>query len=182
MSNAHKRMSQSMDGQGAQQIVGTITSFNPVDHTVKCEVWGGMDDAYVTDWLPLGAVATFAGGGGVVAPPMPGEQVLLIPEQNDHGSYHVAGRIFSSDHLPPNSPATGKPVQAGEVGVFTKGGAYLHMEGQNIHSAGNWTHTGTTTLNGDVTTTGAIVNNGHHVDSTHAHNDSGGSGVGGTPV
>jgi phage baseplate assembly protein gpV len=150
MSNAHKRMSQSMDGQGAQQVVGIVTSFNPADHTVKCEVWGGMDDAYVTDWLPLGAVATFAGGGGVVAPPMPGEQVLLIPEQNDHGSYHVAGRIFSTDHLPPNSPATGKPVMPGEFGVFTKAGAYLHMEGENIHSAGTWTHTGKITASDDV--------------------------------
>ncbi|MGI4941881.1 MAG: hypothetical protein ACRYHQ_15190 [Janthinobacterium lividum] len=182
MSNAHKRMAQSMDGQGAQAIVGLITSVDPKGPAVKCLIWAGMDDEYPTDWLPMSVVATFAGGGGVVAMPCPGEQVLLVPEQNDHGSYHVIGRVFSVDHPPPVSPATGAPVQPGEFGAFTKDGAYFHLAGENIYTAGKWTHTGTTTLNGDVTTTGAIVNNGHHVDSTHAHKNSGGSGVGGVPV
>lgn len=33
-----------------------------------------------------------------------------------------------------------------------------------------------------ITTTGSITNNGHAIDSTHRHNNSGGTGVGGTPV
>lgn len=167
MSNAHKRMSESMDGQGAQQIVGTIKSFNPSDHTVKCEIWGGMDDAYTTDWLPLGALATFGGGGGVVAPPVLGEQVLLVPEANSHGNYHITHRAFSVDHPPPISPATGKPVQSGEAAVFvpvTPGqpgiGAFWHLVGGKIMTAGIWTHTGTIHATDTITSDADVLADG----------------------
>jgi hypothetical protein len=39
----------------------------------------------------------------------------------------------------------------------------------------------TITLDGNVATTGTVTNNGHAIDSTHKHVDSGGSGLGGVP-
>lgn len=41
---------------------------------------------------------------------------------------------------------------------------------------------GTTTVTGDVATTGALTNNAHAVGSTHVHTASGGTGLGGPPV
>ncbi|MFM0630779.1 phage baseplate assembly protein V [Paraburkholderia xenovorans] len=39
----------------------------------------------------------------------------------------------------------------------------------------------TSTVNGNLNTTGTITNNGHDIGSTHQHVDSGGSGLGGPP-
>jgi len=41
--------------------------------------------------------------------------------------------------------------------------------------------TGTFNINGNIASTGSITNNGHRVDSTHQHVNSGGSGLGGVP-
>ena len=150
MSNAAKRAAMSMDNQGAQQIVAPIIAFNPGDHTVKVMVWAGLPDEHPSDWLPLHAGATFAGGGGFVAPPCVGELVLLVPQEGSGGDWHIVGRVFNVMHAPPISPATGQPVQSGEAAVFvptTPGqpgiGAFWHLQGDKIMTAGAWTHTGT---------------------------------------
>lgn len=41
---------------------------------------------------------------------------------------------------------------------------------------------GPTTVDGNVSTTGTLTNNGHAVGSTHEHTNSGGTGIGGPPV
>lgn len=89
-----------------------------------------------------------------------------------------------------------KPLQAGEVALYDDLGnkvqllrnmvrvdAVQHLEATapttRIVSA--VTIDGTLTVNGDVSTTGTLQNNGKDVGSTHQHLASGGSGLGGVP-
>ena len=63
----------------------------------------------------------------------------------------------------------------GEVMIYDAFGHSIHLTAAGIVSTGNWTHTG------NLVTTGALMNNGKNVGSTHQHLDSGGSGLGGVP-
>jgi phage baseplate assembly protein gpV len=71
--------------------------------------------------------------------------------------------------MPPVSPATGKAVQPGEIGAFvlaepsgTEIGAYWHLTGGNIYTAGAWRHVGTLDSTGDVVAAGISVQGHEH--------------------
>ncbi len=189
MSNAAKRAASSMDGQGAQEMPGIVAAFNPGDHTGKVTVWQGLPDEFTTDWIPIGVGATFAGGGGVVSPPCIGEQVMIAPSDNSSDGWHVTKRVFSVLHTPPISPATGKPVQSGEAAVFvpaTPGepgiGAFWHLSGGNIFTAGAWSHKGKLVASDTITSEVDVISvtvsgKGHDHGGVKAGSDTSGPPV-----
>lgn len=183
--NPSRRMAMSMDGQTAHSVKGIISSVNPADYTVKVTLWGGTDGEKITGWIPCGAVAA-AGGAGFVCPPVVGEQVHLEPELNSDDNYTVTARVFSTRAMPPVSPGTGKVVLPGEIGAFvtaepggTEIGAYWHLSGSDIYTAGTWRHVGTLDSTGDVVAAGVSVQEHEH-DEVKSGSDTTGKPVPGS--
>lgn len=142
-----------LDNGLAQPRLANISSFDPATHSVRVRI---MPEDVLTGWMPLGAVSV-GSGVGVIAPPSAGDQVLVVPQEGDGDTWHVVGRMFHSEAMPPTSTATMKPVQSGEVALVTKG-ATLHMVGDTVHihaahilSEGEWLHKGSLTVEGGIT-------------------------------
>lgn len=160
--NAMKRASSDIASSHAQPRFATIESVDPSGYSVKVTI---QPEGTLTGWLPLGAAAV--GNACIVAPPAPGDQVQITPIEGDAEHWVITARVFSAVALPPTSPATGQPVQPGEVGIFTPG-AWLHLSGGNIYGAGgalNWTGAVDVTGNVAISTgaSGTFTTNGGQV-------------------
>lgn len=125
---------------------GTVTSVDPVNHAVKVMI---EPDGVESGWIPDGVMA--AGSLKIACPSEVGTQVILVSVEGDAEHPMVIGRLFDTIVTPPVSPATSQPVQAGEIGVFLEGGAYLHLTQGGIFIGGNVTINGSLTTTGDVT-------------------------------
>jgi phage baseplate assembly protein gpV len=146
--------------RGASEVVtslgvprfGTVTSTDPTRHAVKVQI---QPEGVLTGWLPCGSASV--GPATIVSPPTLGDQVVLVPLEGDAEHWAIIGRVFSAASAPPVSPATGKPVQAGEVRIFTAG-AWLHFAGGNVYGAATaWNLTGNVAVTGAITATGDIT-------------------------
>ena len=124
---------------------GTVTSVDPVNHAVKVMI---EPDGVESGWIPDGVMA--AAGLKIACPSEVGTQVILVSIEGDAEHPIVIGRLFDTVVIPPVSPATSQPVQAGEIGVFLEGGTYLHLTQAGIFVGGN------VTINGSLTTTGDV--------------------------
>ncbi|MGY0482575.1 phage baseplate assembly protein V [Endobacter medicaginis] len=143
--------------QIAQPRCATVQAFDPTNHAVRVAI---QPEGLLTGWMPLGAVAV-GSGTGIVAPPAIGDQVLVVPQEGDSEHWHVVSRIFSQVAMPPVSPATNKPVQSGEVGVFTNG-AYLHVSGGTIYAqASQFKLHGNLVVDGSISSTSGDVSDQH---------------------
>ena len=147
-----------MDGRLAQPRLAVITDVDPKTHTVRCLLQPG---AVLSPWIPMNALAV-GNGMGIVCPPSPGDQVLVVHQGGDAETPVVVGRVFSEKALPPSSAATGKEVQSGEFGIFCDG-AFLHIAGGVVHiraseirTEGHWFHKGDMDVDGKLTVTGII--------------------------
>ncbi len=52
---------------------------------------------------------------------------MIVPVEGDAEHPVIVARLFDTVMQPPVSPATGKPVQPGEIGIFLSDGTYLHL-------------------------------------------------------
>ncbi len=121
----------------------TVSATDPNSHAVKVAL---QPDGIVSGWIPDPGLACL--GLRIACPCEIGTQVLVVPVEGDAEHPVIVARIFDAVTTPPQSPATGKPVQPGEFGVFLEGGAYLHMSG------------GTTTIGGALHVAGAVTATG----------------------
>ena len=99
-----------------------------------------------------------------------------MPVEGDAEHPVVVARLFDVSITPPTSPATGKPVQAGEIGVFLDGGCYMHLSKTSIFLGGTIVIDGSVQVDGDVVAAGVSLV-GHVHQGTQP-----GSGMSGTPV
>jgi len=143
---------QSMKLHVAQQLAAIgqprhalVSSVDPVSHAVKVTI---QPEGIESGWVPDGAVA--ACGLTVACPAEIGTQVLIVPVEGDPEHPVIVARLFDVDTVPPTSPATNKPVQAGEIGFFTKGGSYLHLTPDGLYVGGNLIVSGELKASGDV--------------------------------
>lgn len=82
------------------------------------------------------------------------------------------GTSTLTSNLTINGTLTVTETITGEAGITITG----------TNPSGNASNiTGSFNIVGNIASTGTITNNGHHVDSTHQHINSGGSGLGGVP-
>ncbi len=146
--NAHKLHAAQLDKQSAETRHGIIVSYDPVNSAVKVIV---QPEGTVTGWIEVGHVA--AGSTMFMVGPMPGDQVILQPQEGDGDHWTISHRVFSTVQMPPTMPSTKEPIQAGEVGAYqTTTGNYFHMANNGtIYSAGTWQHTGNLNVTGEVT-------------------------------
>lgn len=122
-----------------------VTSVDAVSHAVKVSI---QPDGIESGWIPDGALA--AGGLRIACPAEIGSQVLVVPVEGDAEHPVVVARLFDVTLTPPASPATGQPVQPGELGIFLDGGAYLHLTKQGVFIGGRLVLDGTLQASGDV--------------------------------
>ena len=152
--NAIARDTQAMISSVAQPRHALVEAVDPHTHSVRLRL---QPEDVVTGWVPDASAFATGNGYGVVCPLAPGDQVIVLHAHGDADSPVVVGRLFSTVDLPPNSPATGKPVGSREFAVFTDG-AYLHIAGGVIHgSASKFVLKGDVELDGKFTATGDVV-------------------------
>ena len=148
-----------------------VTSVDPVAHAVKVSI---QPEGIESGWIPDSAIAT--GGLRIACPAEIGSQVLVVPVEGDAEHPIVIARLFDVTLTPPVSPATGTPVQPGEIGIFLAGGSYLHVTTDSIFMHGKVVIDGNLSVNGDVVASNV---------SLISHQHSGvqpGQGLSGAPV
>lgn len=148
-----------------------VTSVDAVSHSVKVTI---QPEGIESGWIPDAAIA--AAGLRIACPAEIGTQVLVVPVEGDAEHPVVIARLFDVSITPPVAPATGLPVQPGEIAIFLDDGTYLHMAGGGIFMRGKIVIDGTVEVNGDVAAAGISL-------KTHVHDGIlAGHGLSGAPV
>ena len=150
----HSAIRAGSDGQARHAIV---TAVDPGQHAVKLMI---QPEGLVSGWLPDPGLA--CAGLRIACPCEVGTQVLIVPVEGDAEHPMIVARLFDVVHTAPVSPATGQPVQPGEVGIFLQGGTYLHLTSAAIYLQGKLVLDGSIEATGDVTAAGiSVVNHVH---------------------
>lgn len=158
--NSIKWIANGLDRQAAHPRIGVVSSVNPNDYTARVLV---QPENNLSGWLPI--LTQWVGNGwGMVMPPSPGDQVVLVAQSGDSDNYMIAGRVYAQQGgvAPP-------PAPSGELWLVHQSGAYIKLlNSGGIESNGTWQH------NGEFTATGAIIagyGGGDQVGlQTHTHN------------
>jgi phage baseplate assembly protein gpV len=163
--------------------LGIVSAYDPARYAIK--VMYPPDDVE-SGWIPLGALMV-GNGYGILAPPAINDQVK-VEFQDGALDAGIAGlTLFNDVEVPPQ-------VSPGEIWLLHKSGAFFKLTNDGkasfsdghgasvtlngdgtISSAGTWTHTG------NISFIGQVSANGHRIDDTHKHINSGGTGLGGVP-
>lgn len=147
-----------------------VTSVDPVAHAVKVSI---QPEGIESGWIPDGTWA--AAGLRIACPTEIGSQVLVVPVEGDAEHPVLVAKVFDVTTVPPTSPATGKTVQAGEIGIFLGGGNYIHLTDQGIYLRGTVHIDGNLAIAGDAVASGVSV-------VSHLHSGvQTGSGISGAP-
>ncbi len=131
--NIIKSHASSLDQSTGQVKFGTVTSVNTANATARVTI---QPEGVLSGWVPI--LSPWIGNGwGMVCPPTPGDQVLLVPQEGDVEQGIIVGRVFSSTQPPPSAPC-------GEFWLLHKSGSFLklcndgmiHISG-DLHVAGD---------------------------------------------
>jgi hypothetical protein len=116
LSNAIKSHAASLDQSSGQIKFGTITSVNSQNATARVLI---QPDGVLSGWLPV--LSQWVGNGwGMVCPPNPGDQVLVVPQEGDIEQGIIIGRSFSNKQKPPAVPG-------GEFWLIHQSGSFLKL-------------------------------------------------------
>lgn len=126
-----------------------VTSVDAVSHAVKVTI---QPDGIESGWVPDAAVAV--SGLRIACPAEIGTQVLVVPLEGDAEHPVVVARLFDVQTMPPSSPATGTPVQPGELGIFADSGSYIHLTKDSLFLGGKIVVDGMLQVSGDVLANG----------------------------
>jgi hypothetical protein len=154
------RLLNALKGQGANQDqaagaprFGLITSVDPSTATARVTL---QPESVLTGWLPL--LTPWVGNGwGLVCPPSPGDQVLVIPQEGDAEHGLILAGTWSAQTTPP-------PAPSGEFWLVHQSGSFLKLQND-----------GTIQIKGDLHVAGDVYDShgplsglrGHY--NAHAH-------------
>lgn len=160
--NALKAQSAAQDHSFGQPRFATVTSVDPTRPAVRVAV---QPEGVISGWLPL--LSPWIGAGwGMVCPPSPGDQVLILAQEGnaDHGV--VIGRAWSDQARTPQAPSGDLWLvhQTGSYIKLTQDGT-IRMQG-DLHLTGGLYATGNATITGNVRTVGSITATGDVSDGT----------------
>jgi phage gp45-like len=114
--NALKAQAASLDRALGQARFGVVTSIDPVRYAARVSL---QPEGVLTGWLPV--LSIWAGAGwGAVCLPVPGDQVLVVPQEGDAEHGVIVGVCYSDAALPPIAPV-------GELWLVHSSGASLHL-------------------------------------------------------
>ena len=112
--NALKSSAGALDQAAGRARFGLITSVDPKNATARVTL---QPEGVLTGWLPV--LSPFVGPNwGLVCPPSPGDQVLVIAQEGDAEHGIIIGRAFSETARPPEAPS-------GEFHIVHKSGTHL---------------------------------------------------------
>lgn len=129
-----------------------VTSVDPTSHSVRVSI---QPEGIETGWIPDAAVAAY--GLQIACPAEIGTQVLVVPVEGDAEHPVIVARLFDVSITPPVSPATGRVVQAGEIGIFLKSGCYMHLTQDSVFLGGKIVIDGSVEVDGDIVAAGVSL-------------------------
>lgn len=167
----------------AQPGFGLVSAVDPVNHAVKVMLQpAGVESG----WVPCGALQ--AGSLRMACLPDIGTHVVTIPVEGDAEHMIMASPVFDAVIMPPNSPATGKPAQPGEMlivaGCPTPPANSATAQGQATQNAPWWHITKDTIYSGagDATETLTATGKVWKVGSVAMMLDANGLSITGGPI
>ena len=148
------RFLNALKGQGANQDqasgmprFGIVTSVDPSTATARVTL---QPEGVLTGWLPL--LTPWVGNGwGLVCPPSPGDQVLVIPQEGDAEHGLILGTTWSGQTAPPAAPA-------GEFWLVHQSGSFLKLQND-----------GTIQVKGDLHVAGDVYDSHGALSGLRAH-------------
>lgn len=152
--NALKTQSAALDQLGGHPRFGIVSSFDAKTYTARVQF---QPENVLSGWLPV--LASWGGSGwGLLCPPTPGQQVLVVAQEGDTEHGVILGTAFSQASAPPQAPA-------GEWWLVHQKGSYLKLlnDGSIVASATGFS------LAGDVAVTGNLKVSGDISDANGAH-------------
>jgi phage gp45-like len=150
LSNAIKSHAASLDQSSGQIKFGTVTSVNSQNATARVLI---QPDGVLSGWLPV--LSQWVGSGwGMVCPPTPGDQVLLVPQEGDVEQGIIIGRSFSNKQMPPVAPG-------GEFWLMHQSGSFLKL-----------CNDGTIRINGDLHVQGDVYDQHGPLSGLRTHYNS----------
>lgn len=149
--NAMRAQANAMAGTTGQLRCGIVQSLDPASYCAKVTL---QPEGVLTGWLPI-ASQWVGAGWGMVAPPSPGQQVVVLAQEGraEHGL--ILGGLYSNTAAPPAAPA-------GEVWLVHQSGSFLKLrnDGSIESQATIWKLTGSLSVTGDLFVGGDIADQG----------------------
>lgn len=164
--NALKAQAAALDDARGHPRFATVVSIDPARYAARVAL---QPEGVITGWLPV--LSPWVGAGwGLVALPMLGQQVLVLPQDGDGEHGVVIGGAWSDLAPVPSAPV-------GELWLVHQSGSFLKL--------GN---DGTVQVNGDLHVNGDVYDRhgsldklrGNYDAHTHGGVRSGGDSTGGT--
>jgi phage gp45-like len=159
--NALKAQSGALDGAQGQPRFGVVASVDPARHAARVRL---QPENVLTGWLPV--LSPWVGAGwGMAAPPMPGQQVLVLPQDGEGEHGVIVGGAWSDASTAPAAPV-------GELWLVHRTGSFLKL-----------LNDGTVRINGDLHVNGDVYDRHGSVDrlrgnyNAHTHSDPQGGSV-----
>lgn len=161
--NAIKSHAASLDQSSGQAKFGTVSSVNSQNATARVLI---QPEGVLSGWLPV--LSQWVGSGwGMVSTPLPGDQVLLVPQDGDAEQGVIIGRSFSTKQMPPVVPG-------GEFWLVHQSGSFIKL-----------CNDGTVRINGDLHVLGDVFDRhgsvadlrGHYNSHTHTISSNGTTSV-----
>jgi phage baseplate assembly protein gpV len=129
-----------MDRGQAQPRFGVVASVDPARYAVRVML---QPEAVLSGWLPV--LTPWCGAGwGMVCPPSPGDQVLVVAQEGDADHGIVIGTSFSDQARAPM--LDGDVAPPGEIWLVHRSGSALRLRND-----------GTVRVDGDLHVTGDVI-------------------------
>jgi phage baseplate assembly protein V len=149
LTNAIKSHAAILDRSAGQIKFGTITSVNSSNATARVLI---QPEGVLSGWLPV--VSQWVGNGwGLACPPLPGQQVIVAPQEGDIEQGMIVGRLFSIKDVPPAAPG-------GELWIVHQSGSFLKL-----------CNDGTIRIKGDLHVEGDIYDSQGSLSRLRTHYD-----------
>lgn len=154
--NSIKAQARSLDQRAGQPRFATVASVNPGTATARVML---QPEGMLSGWLPILSAWTGA-GWGMVCPPQPGDQVLVVPQESDAENAVIIGRAYSDVQAPPGAPA-------GELWLVHRSGSFFKLQNDGTLRVRGDLH-----VDGDVYDRTGSLNRLRNDYNQHVHTDS----------
>ncbi len=145
--NALKGQSAAQDQSTGAPRFGLVTSVDPATATARVTL---QPEGVLTGWLPI--LTPWAGNGwGLVCPPSPGDQVLVIPQEGDAEHGLILAASWSDKTAPP-------PAPSGEFWLLHRSGSFLKLQND-----------GTIQVKGDLHVSGDVYDSHGPLSALRTH-------------
>jgi len=130
-----------------QARIGIVSATDVLTGTTRVLI---QPDGVLTGWLPV--LSPWVGPGwGISCPPLPGDQVLIVPQEGNVGCGVVVGGLYSNMVRPPNA-------NPGEMVI-------RHASGRSL----SFLNSGKIVIDGDLHVTGDVYDSVNSLRSLREH-------------